>query len=174
VRAGGEDIWNTSDQFHFVHQARSGDFDVAVRIESLGPTHLYTKAGLMVREALTADSRNLFFVVFPDNAPRNHNTGGYELQYRAARGGGSVAIYPPQRGDGTAEFPVRFPDVWLRLRRRGDTFAGFASADGVAWKLYAAHTLPLPAAVAVGVAVTSHDPAATTMARCGPLLNLAE
>ena len=36
VRAGGVDIWNNTDSFHFTHQERRGDFDVCVRVASLG------------------------------------------------------------------------------------------------------------------------------------------
>jgi hypothetical protein len=31
VVAGGVDIWETKDQFHFVFKVMTGDFDVAVR-----------------------------------------------------------------------------------------------------------------------------------------------
>ncbi|HUE42595.1 MAG TPA: hypothetical protein VMP12_03475, partial [Candidatus Sulfotelmatobacter sp.] len=33
VVASGRDIWDTSDQFHFVYQNQTGDFDVVVRVE---------------------------------------------------------------------------------------------------------------------------------------------
>jgi hypothetical protein len=47
--AGGADIWEKSDQFHFLYKQVSGNFDIAVRIESFTPAHLYSKAGLMIR-----------------------------------------------------------------------------------------------------------------------------
>ena len=37
--AGGVDIWEKADQFHFVFQEISGDFDIAVRVESFTPAH---------------------------------------------------------------------------------------------------------------------------------------
>ena len=64
--AGGADIWEKSDQFHFLYKPLSGDFDIAVRVESFTPAHLYSKAGLMVRESLNADSPHLMFLVFSD------------------------------------------------------------------------------------------------------------
>ncbi len=33
--AGGADIWEKSDQFHFVYKQVHGDFDIAVRVESV-------------------------------------------------------------------------------------------------------------------------------------------
>ena len=60
--AGGVDIWEKSDQFHFVYRQVAGDFDIAVRVEAFTPAHLYSKAGLMIRESLNADSPHLLFL----------------------------------------------------------------------------------------------------------------
>jgi len=160
IQAGGTDIWNTSDQFHFAQQQRTGDFDIRTRVESLTRADLYTKAGLMVRESLAANARHVYALVFPSNESRNNNTGGYEFQYRAATGGGSVALYPP--------FPqptVNYPDTWLRLRRVGDEFTAFSSADGLNWREFARYTLDLPDTIYFGLAVTAHTAAARTTAR---------
>src|SRR5579862_5520104 len=73
VTAGGVDIWEKSDQFHFVSKQLTSDFDIAVRVERFTPAHLYSKAGLMIRDTLKADSPHLMFLVFSDNSPRNNN-----------------------------------------------------------------------------------------------------
>lgn len=75
LAAGGVDIWEKSDQFHFVHSQVAGSFDIAVRIESFTPAHLYPKAGLMIRGSLSPESAHLMLRVFSANSPRN-NTGG--------------------------------------------------------------------------------------------------
>jgi len=62
--AGGVDIWENADQFHFVFQEFSGDFDIAARVESFIPAHLYSKAGLMIRESLDAASAHVMFFLF--------------------------------------------------------------------------------------------------------------
>lgn len=162
--AGGVDIWEKSDQFHFVHKRVASDFDMAVRVESLMPAHLYSKAGLMIRETLNADSPHLMFVVFSDNSPRNNNLGGYEMQFRSAVGGDCRAIYPAVKPPAPPEFPVAYPNVWLRVERRGDQFSAFGSTDGKTWKPYATHTLALPGTVYAGPALTSHNPTATAKA----------
>src|SRR5450759_3899156 len=87
VTAGGADIWGVKDEFNFVYVERDGDFDMVSRIESLTAPHLYTKAGLMAREDLTAGCRHIYFQVFPDNSARNKNNGGYEFQYRQNNNG---------------------------------------------------------------------------------------
>src|ERR1035437_9282981 len=80
--AGGADIWEQSDQFHFLCKQISGDFDVAVRVESFTPAHLYSKAGLMIRANLNADSAHVMFLVFAANSPRNNNLGAYRSEER--------------------------------------------------------------------------------------------
>ena len=163
VVASGRDIWDTSDQFHFVYQKQTGDFDVVVRVESLLAAHLYSRAGLMSRESLSPDSRHVFFLVFPDNRPRHKNKSAYEFQYRARKGGESAAIYPPHKF-GPPAFPVEFPHAWLRLKRVGNTFTGFVSTDGKTWKEYGSYSLDLPETLLLGLATTSESETASTTA----------
>jgi hypothetical protein len=158
VIGGGVDIWAKADQFHFVYQEMSGDFDIAVRVERFTPAHLYSKAGLMIRESLNSASAHLMFLVFADNAPRNNNLGAYELQFRPSAGADCQAIYPAVRPPAPPEFPAAYPDAWLRVARRGNRFSAFASADGKTWKLYTQHVLTLASTVKVGPALTSHNP----------------
>jgi hypothetical protein len=156
ITAGGADIWGVKDEFTFVYIEKTGDFDLAARIESLTAPHLYTKAGLMAREDLTPGSRHIYFQIFPENKPRNKNNGGFEYQYRQQAGGEMKAIYPA-RFDGTPDFPVTFPDTWIRLKRSGNRFTGYTGTDGKSWKEYASFTLDLPEKVYLGPAVTSHN-----------------
>jgi hypothetical protein len=162
--AGGADIWEKSDQFHFVYKPMTGDFDIAVRVESFTPAHLYSKAGVMIRETLNADSPHLMFLVFPDNQPRNNNLGAYEMQFRAVAGDNCQAIYPAVRPPAPPEFPAAYPNSWLRVQRRGNRFSAFASTDGKTWKQYAEHVLTLATTVKVGPALTSHNPQVTAKA----------
>src|SRR5687768_4123883 len=52
VTASGADIGGTNDQFTFVHQTVSGDFDVRVRVAALRLSDAFAKAGLIARESL--------------------------------------------------------------------------------------------------------------------------
>jgi hypothetical protein len=155
ITAGGADIWGVKDEFNFVYVERKGNFDLVARIESLSAPHLYTKAGLMAREDLTAGSRHIYFQVFPDNNPRNKNNGGFEFQYRVAKDGEMKAIYP-KSSVGDPEFPVNFPNTWIRLQRVKNEFTGYYSIDGKNWKAYTTFTLELPETIYLGLAVTSH------------------
>jgi len=163
ITAGGVDVWGVRDEFRFVYLKHSGDFDLAARIENLTDPHLYTKAGLMAREYLSDNTRHIFFQVFPDNRPRNHNNGGYEFQYRKETGGEMKAIYP-ERFEGVPEFPVNYPDTWIRLTREGNNFTGFYSTDGKSWKPFTSFTMEISKKVYLGLAVTSHNPGKTATA----------
>jgi hypothetical protein len=164
ITAGGADVWGVKDEFNFVYIEKTGDFDFAARIESLTATHLYTKAGLMVREDLTPGSRHIYFQIFPNNNPRNKNNGGFEYQYRQITGGEMKAIYPV-RFEGIPDFPVTFPDTWIRLKRVGNKFTGYSGIDGKSWNEYATFTLDLPEKVYLGAAVTSHKTTEFTTAK---------
>lgn len=155
ITAGGVDIWGVKDEFNFVYIERTGDFDLVSRIESLSAPHLYTKAGLMAREDLTAGCRHIYFQVFPNNNPRNKNNGGYEFQYRPEKDGEMKAIYP-KSFEGTPEFPVAYPNTWIRLQRIKNEFTGYYSNDGKNWKVYTTFSLELPEKIYLGMAVTSH------------------
>jgi hypothetical protein len=164
ITAGGADIWGTKDEFNFVYVERTGDFDIVTRIESLSAPHLYTKAGLMAREDLTAGSRHIYFQVFPNNNPRNKNNGGYEFQYRLLKDGEMKAIYPGS-AEGKPEFPVSYPNTWVRLQRIKNNFTAYFSTDGRSWKVYTTYSLELPAKVFLGLAVTSHNKSEATSAK---------
>ena len=157
ISAAGTDIWGTKDEFNFAYLERSGDFDLVARIESLSAANLYTKAGIMAREDLTSGSRHIYFQVFSDNNARNKNNGGYEFQYRQMKDSLMKAIYP-ETSTGTPEFPVKYPNTWIRLQRVSNDFTGYYSTDGKVWKVYTTFKLELPSKVYLGFAVTSHNP----------------
>lgn len=164
VQAGGADVWGLQDQCHFAHLVCEDDFDIQVQLTSLEAAHQYTKAGLMARESLDSDSAHAYFVVFPDNSPRNKNNGGYEFQYRSMKNGDSAAIYPDDYTSEPPLFPVNYPDTWLRLQRHGNEFLSWYSADGVEWIRFSSKVLTLDKSLLVGLAVTSHDASKSTMA----------
>ena len=166
IKAGGEDIWMNSDQFHFVYKQIEGDFDFVARLESLERSHLYAKAGLMARENLTSGSRNVMFLAFPGNDKRNNNRGGYEFQYRLEKGKESKAIYPSLTDSVVqASFPVNYPNVWMRLKRTEAKFSAYTSADGINWVQYTEFTMEMPKKIYLGMAATAHIKGATTVAK---------
>jgi regulation of enolase protein 1 (concanavalin A-like superfamily) len=146
IKAGGTDIWGTADQFHFVYQPMSGNAEIIARVASLTNANAWSKAGVMIREALTAGSRHASMFTSVSK--------GYAFQRRPETGGLSVHT---SGGSGA-------PPGWVRLVRTGDRFDAYRSADGVSWTAAGSDTIPMADTVYVGLAVTSHSTTATTTA----------
>ena len=146
IRAAGADIWDVADQFHFVYQPMTGNGEIIARVASISRAHDWSKAGVMVREALTAASRHAS--VFASAGK------GYAFQRRADTGDYSVHT---AGGTGTAP-------GWVRLVRTGDLFEAYRSANGSSWTWIGADTIPMGDTVYVGLAVTSHNTASATTA----------
>ncbi len=157
ILAGGKDIWETRDEFHFAYAKVLGDFELSVRLTSLTMADVYTKAGLMLRASLAEGAEHAFLLAFGDNQPRNKNNGGLEFQHREALNGPCTAVYPPQPLRHQPDFPVKFPLMWMKLVRDRDTITGQYSQNGENWQTYCLHQQPLPQTVYLGLAVTSHN-----------------
>ena len=139
VTGAGTDIWKTSDQFQFLYQPVDGDLEIVARVASIQQIHQGSKAGVMIRAALTARAAHAFMT---GTAAK-----GWTFERRLVSGGSSV------------ETPGSFsnPPGWVKLVRSGDTFRGYESIDGSTWVLVATETIQMPGTVYVGLAVTSHN-----------------
>ena len=146
VTGGGADVWNSSDQFHFMYQPVSGDVEIVARVVGLDYTHRWAKAGVMVRADLSGSAANAYMLGSAGS--------GWSFQRRPVTSGLSVAT----------PGPTGAPPGWVRVVRSGSTFSGYQSADGVNWVLVGTETISMPAAVYVGLAVTSHNVSATSTA----------
>lgn len=141
VSGGGTDIGGVSDQGQFSHEQRTGDFDVRVRVESLSLADAWSEAGLMARENLTPGSRMASVMATP-------TISGCYFQSRSVANGAATL---------SGAFPANYPHTWLRLRRAGNTFTGYAGFDGESWMQLGTVNLLLPATVYLGFAVSSHN-----------------
>jgi regulation of enolase protein 1 (concanavalin A-like superfamily) len=150
--AGGTDIWGSADEFRFAYKRLNGDATIIARVDSLANSNGWAKAGVMIREGLTAPSQHASVVVTPEN--------GVSFQRRVTAGSDS---------SDTTEAGLA-PPYWVKLERTGDTFTAQRSADGVNWQSITADaadstiTVNMSSAVYVGLAVTSHDTVASTLA----------
>jgi regulation of enolase protein 1 (concanavalin A-like superfamily) len=148
IDAAGADIWKTNDQFHFVYQQISGDVEIVARVDSLEMAHEWSKAGVMIRAALTGGSANAYALVSAGM--------GLTGQRRLSNGGGSTSTV----GSSSARAPV-----WLRAVRTGNQVATSWSTNGSSWTPIATDTIALGTSAYVGIAVTSHNPSARATAR---------
>ncbi|NLZ05315.1 MAG: hypothetical protein GXY19_09095 [Phycisphaerae bacterium] len=147
----GTDIWSTSDQFRFAYKTLSGDGSITVRVDSVVLSNEWAKAGVMIRETLEASSKHAYVAVTPTVSH------GVSYQRRPVAGGDSA-------NTDVADIPL---PRWVKLTRADNTFTAQQSADGVAWVDIAvspAVTVQMTDTVYIGLAVTSHDAAISTVA----------
>jgi hypothetical protein len=142
VSGAGADIAGARDAFQFAWQQRSGNFDLRARVADLTITDGYVKAGLMIRETLTDNSK--FAAVFASSAQL-----GTFFQSRASAASTAVLTGP------TIKFPANYPYAWLRLKRDGSLVTGFGSFDGTAWQSLGTLSSTFPDRIYFGMAVTS-------------------
>src|SRR5204862_3482247 len=79
VSGSGADIWGTGDAFQYAYQPLNGDGDIVARVVSVDPTVTWSKAGVMIRETLSASSPQAMTVVSAG--------AGSAFQRRASAGG---------------------------------------------------------------------------------------
>jgi len=149
VGAIGSDIWGASDQFRFVYKPLSGDGSIVARVDSIAPSDVWAKAGVMIRETLEAGSTHAMVVVTPSN--------GVSFQRRPQADAASA---------NTDAAGLTAP-YWVKLTRTGNTFTAQRSEDGSTW-VDLAPAAPVQIAMAadvyIGLAVTSHNANVATLA----------
>ena len=151
--AGSGEIYNTSDQFHFVSQSFVGDCAVVAKVNSLAGGAAYAKAGVMIRDGTAANAGYAFSFLTPGTG-----AGGQGANFEFRNGAGSAA----QSAASTSG--VSAPG-WVKVVRRGGTFTAFRSADGVTWTQNGpAVSIAMGATVQVGVAVSGGGAALNTAA----------
>jgi hypothetical protein len=139
LQGSGADIWDTADAFQFNYSPVAGDQTIIARVNSQTNSNGWAKAGLMIRESLDANAKNVFVDITPSN--------GATFQYRAATGGTTSNVVS---GGPVAPY-------WLKLVRTGNTFTSYISSNGTTWTLLGSTSVSMSSAAYIGLAVTSHD-----------------
>ncbi len=140
VRGSGADIWGRNDEFYYVSQSLVGDTEITARIDSIQQTDVWAKAGVMIRESTASNSRHAMMIISPGS--------GGAFQYRRGNWWGSTE--QQQAGGLTAPH-------WVKLKREGNNFTAYQSADGANWQEVGSRSISMNASVRVGLAVTSHN-----------------
>jgi regulation of enolase protein 1 (concanavalin A-like superfamily) len=146
VDEAGVDIWNTSDQFHFIYQQIVGDVDIRVRVRSVSQANSWSKTGVMIRETLSPGSRHAFALL------------------SAAKGYGYHRRIDPNGFSESGTGVTGVAPGWVRLVRAGSRIEAFRSTDGVTWISLGVDVVPMVETVYVGIATTSHNATAKTKA----------
>ena len=138
VSGAGADVWGTSDALQYAYTTLAGDGAIIARVATVQNVANWTKAGVMIRNSLSASAAQAFMLVSPGK--------GVAFQRRLADGGTSVST------PGSVTTAPR----WVKLTRAGNTITAFESPDGVAWAQVASDTFQMGTSVDVGLAVSSH------------------
>jgi serine/threonine protein kinase/regulation of enolase protein 1 (concanavalin A-like superfamily) len=135
VAGSGADVWGSADGFRYTYQHLTGDGVILARVKQNQNTASFSKVGVMLRETLAADSKHVSVVTTAGRGPR--------LLWRRTTGG---------RSDSKAlDRDKPFAPLWVRLERRGDTFSGSISSDGVTWTHEGSTTVAMTTTVYVGL-----------------------
>lgn len=138
VQGSGGDIWYSTDALHYVYKTLNGDGSITAKVESMQNTASWAKAGLMIRETLDANSRQIIAFMSPTN--------GTALQGRSSTGGSTT---------GFANTTGLTAPYWLRLERVGNLFTAYQSSDGNTWTTLGTAAITMATSVKMGLAVCS-------------------
>jgi len=139
LKAGGADVWGSSDQFRFAYQQLTGDGTIVAFVSNLRYADAWSKAGVMIRETMSANSKHAFMLI--------SGTQGLAFQRRTTVGASSSNTSGPFIAD----------RIWLRLERRGSTLTGSYSYDAVNWATVGSDTIAMGSTIYAGVALSSRS-----------------
>ncbi len=154
MTGSGADITGPADEFHYAYKTLTGPGTIVARVDSVENTHNWAKAGVMIRETLDADSAHAMAFVTPGQ--------GVVLEYRVGAGQNNVGAAAQETG-------ITAPH-WVKLERDvAGFFTASHSTNGSSWTPIQS-SIPqniqmASSSVYIGLAVTSHDAAATCEAK---------
>jgi regulation of enolase protein 1 (concanavalin A-like superfamily) len=133
-------VWGAADAFQFAYTTLQGDGEIVARIASLQNLDVWTKAGVMMRDGLSAGAAHASMFVSPTTLK------GSAYQRRPTADGASVSTTGPA---------VK-PPYWVKVVRQGTTFTAYTSLDGTGWTPVGSETIVMADVIDVGLAVVSH------------------
>lgn len=136
--AGAGSLSQKKDSGNFGWQTLTGDGQIVARITKLHDTGSATRVGLMIRESLASNSRQVFLGLNGD--------GNFYWQHRAKTGG--KAVKATRKNGESAK-------VWLKLVRKDNSLTAYSSRDGNKWKKVAQSSVKLPKNCYIGLSVSS-------------------
>jgi uncharacterized repeat protein (TIGR02543 family) len=139
TQAGSGIIGGTADKLRFTYQTLTGDGEIIARISALENTGTSSRVGVMIRDTLAANSKQIFMGMT--------SSGSYRWVRRTTSGGSTSST---NSSTGTV------PNTWLRLVRSGTTITAYKSTNGTTWTSVGSTTNTTFAATCyIGLAVGS-------------------
>jgi len=140
VSGAGAGVTSTADAFRYVYRQFSGNTTIVARVASATSPSTATRAGVMMRQNLNANSIEAAAMYKP--------TSTYYVYFlRRTSAGGSTSS--------TSSTAAAVP-YWVKVVRSSNTLSAFMSANGTSWTQVGSNTtVTMTDPIYVGLAVTS-------------------
>jgi len=155
MTGAGVDVWNdVNDDCQFAYKQMTGDCAIVARVASAQAVTGSVKAGVMIRDNLSASvSQRGWVAIIPDTT-----TGTNHVQSRLK---GATQVWAG-RVTQTTNLPSSAP-YWVKVERRGLMITVYSSPDGTSWSPnVSSYFGNLPSTVYIGLFTTSGSSTATT------------
>jgi hypothetical protein len=140
VKGIGRDIYERTDEFHFVYKELSGGCKIIAKVNSLENTDPFARAGIMIRDTLDSNARYCGLFMTPEN--------GVRYQFRVTVNDVTDRLIDPN---------VAVP-YWLRIERTsGGLVRAYYSQNGSDWTAFSLRQVSMANPIYVGLAVSSHN-----------------
>ena len=141
VSGAGAGVTSTADAFRYVYRQFSGNTTIVARVASATSPSTATRAGVMMRQNLNANSIEASAMYKP--------TSTYYVYFlRRTSAGGSTSS--------TTSSTAAAPPYWVKVVRSSNTLSAFMSANGSSWTAVGSGTtVTMTDPIYVGLAVTS-------------------
>jgi hypothetical protein len=139
TQAGSGTVSSTADKLRYTYQTLTGDGEIIAKISVLQNTGTSSRVGVMIRDTLAANSKQIFMGMTGTNA--------YRWVRRTSTGGSTTST---NSSTGTV------PNTWVRVVRSGTTITAYKSTNGTTWTSVGSTTGTTFAATCyIGLAVAS-------------------
>jgi hypothetical protein len=156
MTGSGTDIWNAADEFHYAFKSLTGVGSIVAKVLSVDNTDLWAKAGVMIRETLDAGSKFAAVYITPGNGCRFQARTDTDIAATS-----DTSVVTSQQTTITAPY-------WVKLERDvAGNFRGYYSTNGSTWTpmSWNSQNISMSSNIYIGLAVTSHNAAATCEAK---------
>jgi hypothetical protein len=152
----GMGLDSTQDEFHFVYRQLKDDGEITARFVPQ-PGSQFSKMGLMMRESLNESSPYISLLIFPGKTSQIEAPA---WQFKLLTRNSTDSKITTDHVD----FSLITPAVtwgrltgylWLRLQRKGNTFTGNTSYDGILWTTIGKAIVPLNKTLLIGIPAAS-------------------
>jgi hypothetical protein len=149
ITTASNDLWLTSDSFHYLFRAMRSDFEMVARVVEVQAAADWTKAAIVVRADTTAGSKSVSMLLTSKM--------GASAQYRANTNSQTVSSKEPN---------VTLP-AWIKVARQGSRVNSFYSKDGKKWTQLGSEEIAGPSGpvLFVGLGLAGHDLTKTASAK---------